>query len=1089
MNWIKPMKPWRWLVCLMCAAWVVGAVQGDGFDEKEPEPKLFKALNFRNIGPAAGGRVCRVAGEPGNALVFYAASASGGLWKSMDGGYRWKSIFEDTDQFTIGSLAIASSDPNVIYAGTGEANIRGNVCSGDGIYKSLDGGKSWKQVWKQKCQIGTMIVHPTNPDIAFAAVLGHAFGPSSDRGVFRTLDGGGTWQKVLFKDDDTGASDVCFDPSNPNVLFAGLWQTRRRPWDLTSGGPGSGLYVSRDAGATWKQLKTKNDLDKETGLPEGIWGKVGVAVAPSDGNRVYALIEAEKGGLFRSDDGGVKWQLVSGDHRLRQRAWYYTTLTIDPLNPDIVYCPQVSMLKSIDGGKSFDTVRGLHHGDNHDTWIDPKNPRRIMIGNDGGVDLSFDGGKTWFAPPLPISQFYHINIDTRTPPHVGGTMQDLGTAAGPINTLAAPGIRLADWYPIGGGESGYVQFDPRDPNIVYAGEYGGIITRYDHRTKSAKNVSIYPDNPSGHGGEDMKYRFRWPAPIAGSPHDPSVIYHGGNVLFRTKDGGKTWEAMSPDLTRNDKSKQKWSGGPITGDNTTAEYYCTLSAVAEAPLEKGVVWTGSDDGLVQLTRDNGKTWTNVTSKMPGFPEWGTIKMIEASRFSKGTAYVVVDAHMLDDTRPYLFRTKDYGQSWETLSDKLPPTDHLHVVREDSALKDLLFVGSERGLLMSRDGGKNWERLKLNLPPVPVHDLIVTGSTLILGTNGRSLWVLDDVSPFRQLTPEKTEQAVVLLDPQPATRWRQGASDVASYDNAVFPNPDYGVALHYYLKKKPEKEIKLEIRDAAGNLIHAFESKKEDKDKTEEEKVQEKEEEKRKSEEDDEDEEKAKPKLPKEEGLNRFVWGLEYEGAKPIPGAVADQGSPEAGIPINPGTYTAKLSVDGKDYSVKVTVGPDPRLPSNAAALAEQEKTVLAMRTDLNTLTTTVTTLKAVRNQLQARNTLLKDDKPMEKLVEASKKAIETLDQLEERLHNPKAKIAYDVLAMKGGAKLYSRLVFLYVNALDGDGGPTQGEIEVYIQLKEELKKCLQDWEAFKAKALAELNQQAKQLDVPTIYVPKPKEEKK
>lgn len=1060
----------------------------DSFDEKEPQPKLFKALKYRSIGPGAGGRVCRVAGEPGNPLVFYAATASGGIWKTYDGGFRWHPIFDETDQFTVGSIAIAPSNPNIIYAGTGEANIRGNVCSGDGIYKSLDAGKSWKHIWKQKGQIGTMIVHPTNPDIAFAAVLGHAFGPNSDRGVFRTTDGGINWQKVLYKDDESGASDVCFDPSNPNILFAGLWQTRRRPWDLTSGGPGSGLYVSRDGGTTWKQLKHKNDLDKETGLPEGIWGKVGVAVAASDGNRVYALIEAEKGGLYRSDDGGVKWHLENGDHRLRQRAWYYTTITIDPTNADILYCPQVPMLKSIDGGKSFMNVSGLHHGDNHDTWIDPKNPKRMIIGNDGGVDLSFDGGRTWYAPPLPISQFYHINIDTRTPCHVGGTMQDLGTAAAPVNTLAFPGIRLADWYPIGGGETGYVYFDPRDPNIIYAGEYGGTITRYDHRTKSARNVSIYPDNPSGHGGEDMKYRFRWPAPIAGSPHDPSIVYHGGNLLFRTKDGGKTWEAISPDLTRNDKSKQKWSGGPITGDNTTAEYYCTLSAIAESPKQAGLIWVGSDDGLVHVTKDHGKTWDNVTSKMPSFPEWGTIKMIEASRYDAGTAYVVVDAHMLDDTRPYLFKTKDFGQTWEALHGKLPTEKHLHVVREDSVKNDLLFVGTERSVQMSRDGGKNWERLKLNFPPCPVHDLIVNGNELIVGTNGRSIWVLDDISPLRTMTADKTDQALLMLEPQPATRWRMGASSVSSHDFATFPNPDYGAVLHYFFKKKPEKDIKLEIRDAAGNLIIEFESKKEsakDKKEAEEEKEQMKEVE----EEEERPDRHEKPKLPKEEGLNRFVWDLSHEGGKKIKGAVADQGSPETRMLINPGTYTAKLTADGKDVTAKITVQPDPRLNVKPEQLAEQEKNVLAMRTDLNTLTQTVTTVRALRSQLQARNALLKDEEPMKKLVDASKKAIEALDKLEERLHNPKAKIPYDVLAMKGGAKLYSRLVFLYEAALDGEGGPTQGEMEVYIQLKEELKKCLQDFETFKTKDLAELNQQAKQLDVPTIYVPKPKEEKK
>ncbi|HMO36363.1 MAG TPA: hypothetical protein PKA06_09990, partial [Gemmatales bacterium] len=447
---------------------------------------------------------------------------------------------DETESFSIGSIAIAKSNPNVLYVGTGEANIRGNVCSGDGIFKSVDVGRTWKHVWKQKAQIGTIIVHPTNPDICFAAVLGHAFGPSSERGVYRTTDGGQNWQRVLFKDDETGASDVCMDPNNPHILFAGLWQTRRRPWDLTSGGPGSGLYVSRDGGTTWQHLQPKNSLGKEMGLPDGIYGRIGVAVAASDSHRVYALIEAEKGGLYRSDDGGVTWQLASDDRRLRQRAWYYTTVTVDPTHANIVYCPQVPMLKSIDGGKTFETMSGVHHGDNHDIWIDPANPKRMIVGNDGGVSITVDGGGSWYAPPLPISQFYRINICNRTPYHVGGTMQDLGAGAAPSNSLTYQGIRLSDWYPIGGGETGYVHFHPKNPFVVYAGEYAGIITRFDTRLKSGRNVSIYPDNPSGHGGEDMRYRFRWPAPIAGSPHDAETVYHAANVLFRTRDGGRTW---------------------------------------------------------------------------------------------------------------------------------------------------------------------------------------------------------------------------------------------------------------------------------------------------------------------------------------------------------------------------------------------------------------------------------------------------------------------------------------------------------------------------------------------------------------------
>src|SRR5262245_52550825 len=629
------------VISLAAVAW-----QARAADEPEPKggPPEFKYLKYRLVGPAAGGRVSRAAGVPGDPLTHYAARAAGGLWKSADGGLTWKPLMDDQPTATIGSIAIAPSDPNVVYVGTGEANIRGNVEVGNGIYKSTDAGKTWKHVWKQEGQIGALIVHPTNADVAYAAVLGHAFGPNPERGVYRTTDGGKTWQKVLFKDNDTGASDVTFDPSNPHILFAGLWQTRRRPWEFTSGGPGSGLYTSTDGGDTWTQLvaappEESAEAEQEPppgkrrcrGLPEGIWGKVGVEVAPSDPRRVYALIEAEKGGLFRSDDGGKTWTLANSHRALRQRAWYYSTFAVHPTNPDLLWFPQVPMLKSIDGGKTLQRVKGLHHGDNHDVWIDPKNPQRMIVSNDGGVDVSTNGGESWYAPPLPISQFYHVSADNHVPYRVGGNMQDLGTASGPSNSLSGAGILLGDWHAVGGGETGYTVPDPSDPNVVYAGEYGGYISRYDHRTRQARNISIYPYDPDGHGAEDLKYRFQWTAPILVSPHDSKVVYHAANVLFQTTDGGRSWKPVSPDLTRNDKSKQKWSGGPITGDNTGVEIYDTIFAVAESPKQKGLLWAGSDDGLVHVSPDGGKNWENVTANLKGLPEWGTVCCVEPSPF--------------------------------------------------------------------------------------------------------------------------------------------------------------------------------------------------------------------------------------------------------------------------------------------------------------------------------------------------------------------------------------------------------------------------------------------------------------------------
>jgi photosystem II stability/assembly factor-like uncharacterized protein len=1037
-------------------------------EEDKPQPPQFEHLKFRLIGPYAGGRVARVAGVPNDPWTYYVASAAGGVWKSTDGGQRWNPVFDKQPVSSIGSIAVAASAPSIVYVGSGEANIRGNVAAGNGIYKSVDGGKTWKHVWKQEGQIGTMLVHPSNPDTAFAAVLGHAFGPNPERGVYRTRDGGKTWERVLFKDQDTGASDVCFDPSNPNKMFAGLWQVRRRPWELVSGGPGSGLYTSDDGGDTWKEIKP----DEENGLPPKPWGKIGVAVAPSDNDRVYALIEAEKGGLFRSDDGGKKWKRTTNDRKIRQRAWYYSTLTIDPQNADIVYCPQVPMLRSTDGGATFNVVPNMYHGDNHDIWIDPQNPKRMIVGNDGGVNITNNGGESWHAPQLPISQFYHVNVDNRTPYFVSGAMQDLGTACGPSNSLNSLGIRLSDWYSVGGGEAGYTVHDFSDPNIIYAGEYAGIITRYDHRTQTARNISVFPDNPSGHGAEEMKYRFRWPAPIAMSPHDAKTIYHGGNVLFKTNNGGQTWTAISGDLTRNDKSKQKFSGGPITGDNTTAEYYCCLSAVVESAKQKDLLWTGSDDGLVHVSKDGGKTWTNVTPNItPKFPEFGTIKMIEASRWDPGTAYIVVDCHLLDDMKPYLYKTTDFGKTWRCLSENLPQDIYLHAVREDTVKPELLFLGTERGVAFSTDSGQNWTQLKLNFPTAAVTDLIVKDNDLVLSTNGRSLWIFDDLTPIRTWSPKVADEAAHLMKALPAIRWNYHGP-VTGHPQPVGQNPPRGAVLHYYLKNKPKKTLKLEILDAQGSVVQTYKEKKEAKLHGDQEEPEER----------DEDEEQFAI-LPTKPGLHRVVWDLSLRGAEKIKKAQVDLGNPAQGFTALPGNYTARLTVDEQVLTTAIEIKPDPRVTVPAQEWAEQYKFAMQVRADLTKLAGTVDQLRSVRSQISSRNGLLADEEKAKDFVTKSKDVIKKLDDLEDRMHNPKAKITYDIFALKGGTKLYSRLAFLYATALDGDGPPTQGMKEVYTEHAQELKACLELWEKFLKDDLAPLNETAKKNDWPVILVPK------
>jgi photosystem II stability/assembly factor-like uncharacterized protein len=1035
------------------------AAQDAAKTERPESPKEFKALKYRNIGPAAGGRVARAAGVPGNPAVYYAATASGGVWKSLDGGTTWRAVFDDQPVSSIGSLAIAPSDPNVVYVGSGEANIRGNVAAGNGIYKTMDGGKSWTHVWTQEGQIGTMAVHPKNADVAYAAVLGHAFGPNPERGVYRTRDGGRTWQQVLKKDSDSGASDVAIDPSNPNTVFAGFWQARRFPWDLQSGGPGSGLYVSHDGGDTWKAITGH-------GLPDGIWGKVGVAIAPSDSRRVYALIESEKGGLFRSDDGGDSWELVSANRALRQRAWYYSTLTVHPSNPNEVWFPQVPMLRTIDGGKTIEYVKGVAHGDNHDIWIDPTDPKRMIVANDGGVNVTRNGGANWYAPPLPIAQFYHVAVDSRRPYQVAGAMQDLGTAQGPSDSLGG-GIHLTDWHGVGGGEAGHVYSDPSDPNIVYAGEYLGIITRYDQRTREARNVSAWPENPSGKGGVDMKYRFQWTAPISGSPFDPKVVYHGAQVIFRTRNGGQSWDVISLDLTRNDKSKQAWAGGPITGDNTGVETYGTVFAIAESPKQKGLIWAGSDDGLVHVTVDDGKNWKNVTAAMAGFPEWGTVSLIEPSPFDANTAYVVVDAHRLDDMRPYLYKTTDLGRTWTRLDATLARDVYLHAVREDPAKRGQLYLGTERGVMFSIDDGRTWRPLQLNLPTVAVHDLQVKDDDLVVATHGRSLWILDDLQPVREYSGRVAAETVHLFAPADAIRWHYGSSNWGT--RGGFPNPPHGALIYYALKDEEKGDLKIEILDGRDRVIRTLSS-------TAPEPM---------GSDDNEDPEDFKNEaLARGAGVQRAVWNLAYQGADKIKNGRIDTGDPHNGPRVPPGSYTVRLTAAGQTLTAPLKVLPDPRGDATQTDLDAQAAFALRVRDDISKLTGLVNQMKSVQEQLKARNLALeprKSDGDIADLIGQSNAAIKKAFAIEDKLHNPTAEVVYDILAMRGGARLYSRLAPLQMWAVEAAGAPTAGMTQVLADQEKELGALEAEAKQFLGGDVAKLNQRAAQLNLTYVII--------
>ena len=922
-------------------------------------------------------------------------------------------------------IAVAGSDPNVIYVGTGEACIRGNLAQGDGIYKSVDGGKDWKNVGLTDSRsIGKVIIHPKNADIVFVAALGHPYGPNAERGVFRTLDGGKTWQKVLFVDDKTGAVDITFDPNNPHILFAAFWQVVRKPWTLNSGGPGSGIYRSSDGGDTWKKL------DGE-GLPEGPWGKIGVAVA-ANSQRVYALIEAKKGGLYRSDDGGDKWQLINPDNRFTQRAWYYMHIIADPQDENALYILNVDMHKSTDGGHTFNKVK-VPHGDNHGLWIDPTDPRRLVETNDGGVTITYDGGLSWTKQDnQPTAQFYHVTADTRFPYYVYGAQQDNSTIAIASRDTDGP-IDRQDWYPVGGGEAGYIAPDPRDPLIIYAGDYQANITRYDKHTGELRNITVHPVMSDGIGAAPLAHRFQWTAPLLISPHDPNVLYHAGERIFKTTDQGTTWEAISPDLTRNDKAKQQPAGGDITIDDTGTEYYDTVFAVAESPITKGLIWAGTDDGLMHLTRDGGKNWENITPK--DLPEWSKISQIDASPHDPGTAWVAVDRHANDDVAPYIYATSDYGKSWRKLINGIPDGSFVRAVREDPVRKGLLFAGTERGVYWSKDAGEHWVSLQLNLPIVPVHDLIIKGNDLLLATHGRAFWILDDISPLRQASEETSRADLWLYKPDPAIRLHASGEKATPTTGA---NAPVGAYLYIFTKKKPEKTL-LEILDSDSKVIRTYSS---DQDSYTDEQL-------------DPEDDKPKKQIELKAGLNRFVWDLRYEDAPRIPDYyLYEYQSGSSGPLALPGKYQARLTIDGKVLTQPIEVKLDPRCKTSEAQLKQQFDLLLQIRSQLADVYTLAGQVIDVRKQIADLKARVNpaNSKPMLLDAEALD---ERLGALQNKLINLKVHANED--SLKFGLGVDGSLADLgIVVGGDSDSVPTEAAREQFTKLQVEVAGYQKRW---------------------------------
>jgi photosystem II stability/assembly factor-like uncharacterized protein len=1021
----------------------------------------LKTVKYRQVGPFRGGRVVAVTGVDSQPSTFYFGGVGGGVWKTTDAGNTWVSISDGQPFGTsdVGAIAVADSDPNIIYVGMGETPIRGNVSHGDGMYKSVDAGRTWTHIGLEAThQIGRVRIHPKNPDIVYACALGHVWAPNDERGIYKTTDGGKTWKQIYTRGPKAGCSDLELDPTNPNVIWAGFWEAYRKPWLLDSGGPGSGLFKSTDGGETW------TDLTRSPGLPKGIIGTVGVAVSPVNPDRVFAGIEAEDGGLFRSDDGGKKWTKVNQERKLRQRAWYYNRYFCDPKNEDIIYGVNVGFFKSIDGGKTFSVTLHPPHGDNHEMWIAPSDPNRMIEGNDGGANISLNGGKTWSSiMNQPTAQFYRVSLDDQFPYWIYGAQQD-NTTVKIVSRTSSSGIGEANWYPVGGGESGWIAGYPKDPEIVFAGNYDGLITRYDHRTAQTRDVTVWPDNPMGHGVEDMKYRFQWNFPILFSPHDPDLLYAAGNVLFTSTNQGQNWKAISPDLTRNDKSKQGPSGGPITKDNSAVEYYDTIFTVAESPVKKGVIWAGSDDGLVHVTQDAGAHWSNVTPK--GLPEWIQINSIEASPFDAGTAYFAATMYKFDDYRPYLYKTSDYGKTWTAINNGIPADAFTRVIREDPNLKGLLFAGTETGIYVSFNDGANWKSMQLNLPISPVTDIAIQkrDQEMVVATQGRSFWIFDDMQLLHQLAANPS--GLVLYKPKVSYRvtTRGGFGGMRGGGN-LGTNPASGAVVYYNLPAKAT-DASLEFLDTQGKLIRKFTNHEERKEEKPAESAEE---------EEDFSARLAGPTvIPADAGMNRFVWNLRYADAMKIPGMVLWDASLRGPL-IVPGTYTVKLTYDGKTESQTFDVLRDPRLNTTQDQYLAQLELELQIRDKLTKTHEAILNIRSIRRQVDDLAARV-DNKD----VAAKAKALNAeLTSVEEALYQTKNKANEDPLNFP--IRLNNKMASLLEAIQSADAPPTAQEQQVFEDITTGINAQLKKLDTILTEQVTAFNKFVKSQDIPAVSI--------
>jgi len=1036
------------------------------------KPEVYGGLPWRTIGPE-GNRFSSAAGVPGDPLTYYVGAASGGVWKTSDGGVNWTPLFDGQVVQSIGSLAVSKSDPNIVWAGTGEGKIRSHISVGQGVYRSVDAGRSWTLMGLEKSgRIPHTIIHPTDPNTVLVCSLGHAYGAQAERGVFRTTDGGTTWTKVLFVDENTGCSDLAIDPTNPRVLFAGMWQLEIHTWGRTSGGPGGGLFVSRDGGATWKRLAGR-------GLPTKPVGKVAVAIAPSHPARVYALIEpgdgipwngdaTESGQLWRSENGGDDWALVSRDRNAMGRAHYYSRMAVAPDDEDETYYLTASFNKSIDGGTTITTLQGRQApgGDHHDIWIDPTNGDRQIVAHDQGLSITVNRGKTWFRQRLLNAQMYHVTVDNEIPYNVLGNKQDEPSYRGPSNSRVAggrgAGISRGMWHSVGGGESGWATPDPTDSKIVWStasgsGMVGGIVVRFEEERRQFRNVEVWPQQSNG-PADGVKYRFVWDAPLHISPHDHNTLYTGSQHVHRTQDGGQSWQLISPDLTLNDKTRQGSSGG-LTPDNIGVEYAGVVYGIAESPREKGLIWIGTNDGQVQLTRDAGKSWTNLTKNIVGLPTWGSVRSIAPSRYDAGTAYLTVDGHQMNDRDPYIYRTADYGKTWKRITNGIPKSmlSYVKVIHEDPKRRGMLYAGTENAMYVSFDDGELWLPLQNNLPHAPVSGIVVQEhfDDLVISTYGRGFWIMDDIGALRELTPALLLKDAHLFTLRPAYRFRPITAPSTTYDDPTTgENPQYGASISYHLKAPTAGAVRITILDDKGAVVRALTG-------------------------------------TSTAGINRVYWDLRYEPSMevrlrtspmyaahivPGPNGRVAPGTSTLSILAPPGTYTVKLTAAGTEQTQSLVVRKDPHSGGTEGDIAAQTRALLAMRNDLDEAADAVHRIEAVRVQVDAVTRLVDDA---------------TVKQAAERIQQKLMDVEMGLvdLRLTGGgqdgvrfaSKLIAKLSYLANGVSSSDYRPTDQHQEVQVLLNGQVRASVTALEDVLAKDLVAFNELLRQRSVPNVLV--------